>query len=214
MKNDIDKFLEKVEKTDSCWKWKLSVKPNGYSQTFINGKRVYSHRLAYELFKGQIPDTFHIDHLCRNRSCVNPDHLEAVTPEENVRRGLPFRVPKKSCIHGHLFSDDNVYIDPDGSRNCRTCKRIKNKVRHHRRVQINNSLRSQVSLLESENAKLEALLAKEHQFKLSLLAKCERYREALTRISHTHACAICRGEIAKQKDCVERIAQAALEGTK
>lgn len=84
------RFWAKVDKqTDGCWIWSASryVRRGGYGQFNLNGTAVKAHRIAYELVKGPIPDGLVLDHLCRVTACVNPDHLEAVTQQENTRRG-------------------------------------------------------------------------------------------------------------------------------
>lgn len=90
-----ERFWQKVERTDSCWLWLGAKNDKGYGQLCRTGARngeparlIYAHRVSYELMIGLIPEGLVIDHLCRNASCVNPAHLEAVTFTENVRRGL------------------------------------------------------------------------------------------------------------------------------
>lgn len=81
---------------------------------------VRAHVAAYELVVGPIPPGLEPDHLCRNKRCVHPGHLEPVTHAENTRRGLSHRT---HCPHGHPYSGDNLYVDPRGHRQCRTCAR-------------------------------------------------------------------------------------------
>ena len=82
-----DRFWAKVQKTDTCWLWTAYRLPSGYGQFGLNGKMVYAHRWSYEQVHGPIPKGMHIDHLCRVKHCVNPDHLEVVTCRENAMRG-------------------------------------------------------------------------------------------------------------------------------
>jgi hypothetical protein len=94
---------------------------------FENGRRVATkaaHRLFYEQLVGPIPDGLQLDHLCRVRHCVNPDHLEPVTQTANVLRGIgptAVNAGKTHCVHGHPFTPDNTYINKQGNRHCRAC---------------------------------------------------------------------------------------------
>lgn len=116
-----DRFWAKVDKSGDCWEWTAFLTPDGYGRFGLDGAIVAAHRTAYELVVGPIPDGLQIDHLCRNRKCVNPDHLEPVTQLENARRG--FWATKTHCKHGHEFTPENTYIRPTGARQCRTCNR-------------------------------------------------------------------------------------------
>lgn len=132
-----ERFWVKVDKTGDCWLWTAGMLPNGYGQF----DHTTAHRVAYELAVGEIPAGFHVDHLCRVLTCVNPAHLEAVTPSENNRRGYAAPIAaarviaaskaRKTCKHGHAMTPENEYRSPGQPtwRVCRTCKRLREQKR-------------------------------------------------------------------------------------
>ena len=110
---------------NGCWDWQGAENGTGYGVFYDGNKKCYAHRYSYSIFKGDIPIDLQIDHLCRNRRCVNPAHLEVVTCKENIRRGdHPNRCkPRNSprCRNGHLYTLENTYHRPNGQRECRIC---------------------------------------------------------------------------------------------
>lgn len=123
------RLLAKVRFTAyGCWEWRASLNNNGYAVLFHHGKMTFAHRISYEAFVGPIPAGLVIDHLCRNRCCVNPDHLEAVTRSVNVSRGLipsmnRQRAERRThCPNGHPFDVVNTYLGSRDERQCRICR--------------------------------------------------------------------------------------------
>lgn len=125
-------FWSRVRKTSACWFW-LAPLHNGYGKFWTGERNEMAHRFAYELLVGPIPDGLTIDHLCRNRSCVNPDHLEPVTTGVNVMRGIgfaPVNALKTHCPQGHAYDLFNTRRSgKKQTRFCRTCDREKHRTR-------------------------------------------------------------------------------------
>lgn len=126
-----ERFWSKVDiaAPADCWRWLAYIAPTGYGNFRIDGRPHPAHRVAYRLHVGEIPDGLVIDHLCRNRTCVNPDHLEPVTNRENVVRGVAAEVnrdrmlARTHCKNGHEFSPENTSTDNRGRRRCKACHR-------------------------------------------------------------------------------------------
>lgn len=118
--DEIARFLAKVDKRADCWEWTAAQNGNGYGVVTVRSIVVLAHRASYLIANGSIPDGLELDHLCRNKSCVNPEHLEAVTHEENMRRAPGWNHRRRICSRGH----DDWVTYPSGRR-CRTCDRAR-----------------------------------------------------------------------------------------
>jgi hypothetical protein len=115
---------------NGCWKWLPTLNEGGYGRLWGD----MAHRLSYSAYIGPIGKGLDIDHLCRNRYCVNPKHLEPVTRRDNLLRGIGTDLQKRKalekthCPEGHELTMENIYIRPcDGVRICMTCKKIKSE---------------------------------------------------------------------------------------
>lgn len=134
-----------VQKTETCWLWTGYTANSGYGHISVNSLFVKAHRFGYELLVGSIPSGYDIDHLCRNKACVNPEHLEAVPHRVNVLRGegLAAREARQThCKRGHLLGGENVSPSTKkrGLRICRECNRIRSRERYLARKAATRSL--------------------------------------------------------------------------
>lgn len=128
----IGLFISRIQFSTGCWNWIGRIE-RGYGTINICNDRFAAHRMSYELFRREtIPLDMTIDHLCRNRVCVNPYHLEVVTLSENVKRASPyfFNNFKTHCINGHAFTKENTYLREGRTpgkyvRHCMECRRQK-----------------------------------------------------------------------------------------
>ena len=128
-------FMEKMhfEPMSGCWIWGAAENNRGYGLATHNRGMALAHRMSYEMHRGSIPKGLVLDHLCRNRLCCNPDHLQVVTNKVNILRGIcptAINAKKTHCINGHEYTPENTKKHIHG-RQCRTC--VNEQARNHRK---------------------------------------------------------------------------------
>lgn len=168
-----ERFWAKVSVSESgCWNWSPISRADGYGAYYTGNRRMsLAHRVAYAAIRGEIPAGLQIDHLCRNRSCVNPDHLEPVSHRENIIRGVsPSAVngSKDHCKRGHALTPENVheYHRRGGvTRVCRACMRINSAIARKKRPEyhLEYGRRYRREHREELNAKQRAYVARKKE---------------------------------------------------
>lgn len=166
---DITRFWQKVEQPHhwgECWKWTGTLQHTGYGTFKTNGANYGAHRIAYQLVIGDIVSGLYIDHLCRNRGCVNPYHMEPVSLVENVLRGDAWsgkNLRKTHCPKGHPLTPDNIVQAPSvkGRRNCKTCKN--EYIRRYRQTPAAREA-DRIRSSKAYYANREARIAKQYEY--------------------------------------------------
>lgn len=122
------RLFEKLQVTDGCWEWTGARNARGYGVFHLTrGHQISAHRAVWIVIRGPLRDDLQLDHLCRNRACVNPDHLDPVSARENILRGLSpaaWHVFVRACPRGHPYNEENTYVAQNGGRSCKICRRL------------------------------------------------------------------------------------------
>lgn len=175
-----------------CVEWQGSVATNGYGRFKLMGRHHQAHRLSYELLVGPIPPGLVIDHLCKNKRCINPEHLEAVTNVENLMRGEGIQARNKRkthCNHGHPLSGDNLHISATtGERICKACRRVsqrKSDARRRRQHREANPLPPKVACRNGHPHTEEGLYVAPNGTRTCKLCRRESQRRHRARASAT-----------------------------
>jgi len=136
----------KINPKSKCWEWQRYITKDGYGQYYFDFKLGYAHRFAYEYFKGTLQNNQHIHHTCENSICVNPDHLEQLSPKEHIRKTPLHNAKKTHCPQGHEYTSENTYFYSAGRR-CKKCLKLHHHNYYHKDIEEsrrlhNNSVRN------------------------------------------------------------------------
>lgn len=127
---DEARFFAKVRQEGDCWVWTAARTGGGYGNFTVRRVNITAHRWCWAFMRGWVPEGLQLDHLCRNRACVNPWHLEPVTLRVNLARGIHAQRSKTSCKRGHPLKGANLGRQNGGHRYCKTCKRATDAKRY------------------------------------------------------------------------------------
>ena len=130
----MQRFVASIERDNNgCWLWTSTLNSRGYARISIRNKMVLAHRWIWMRWNGPIPDDLVVDHLCEVKRCVNPDHMQLLTSQENIRRSCPL---KTHCPRGHELDIVGFYLDrSNGARKCKVCHLERTNARYHRMQQ-------------------------------------------------------------------------------